>query len=110
VSTLTSTDGSGNSATFNRAYTYETARNHLQGRGFLGFAKRTVVDDRLGYNLKTIETYKQNFPFIGALDSLEQRQSSGTRIAYTQNTWSQLSWGTGDTARAFPYLSATSTD
>ncbi|MCX7054479.1 MAG: FG-GAP-like repeat-containing protein, partial [Proteobacteria bacterium] len=110
VSSLTSTDGSGNNATFASTYTYETARLHLQGRGFLGFARRTVVDNRLSYNLKTIDVYKQNFPYIGALESREQRQGTGTRISFVQNTWTQLTWGTTGTARAFPYVSTTTAD
>jgi YD repeat-containing protein len=110
VSSLNATDGSGNNSTFNLTYTYETARLHLQGRGFLGFAKRNVVDDRLSYNLKTLETYKQIFPYIGALDAREQRQGSGTRIGFVQNTWSSLTWGATGTARAFPYVSASTAD
>ena len=112
VSSLTSSDGTGNNSTFSLTYTYETARLHLQGRGFLGFAKRTVVDDRLSYNFKTIDTYKQTFPYIGVLESREQRQGggAGSRFSFVQNTWSTLTWGSTNTARAYPYISASTTD
>ncbi len=110
VNKLTASDLSGNDATYDQTFTYEAARKDLQGRGFLGYAKRTGVDNRVGYNLKTIETYRQDFPYIGALASLEQQQSSGTRIALTTNTWSNLLYGSGYAARSFPYVSSSTTD
>ncbi len=111
VSTATATDGTGNNTNYTLNYTYETARIHRSGRGFLGFAKRNVVDSRLGYNVKTVDTYRQDYPYIGAPASRELRQSGGTRVSLTTNTWSNLSWGTaGSTQRNFPYVSTQSVD
>jgi RHS repeat-associated protein len=105
VNGLTATDASGTGSTFTLTFSYDTGRLDLPGRGFLGFAKRTVVDSRLGYNLKTIETYEQSFPYIGALTSVERQQSNGTRISLATNTWDNLSWGTaGSTELRFPYV------
>ncbi len=111
VTGLTATDGSGTGSTFTQTFTYEAAQLDLPGRGFLGFGKRTVVDSRLGYNIKTIETYEQGFPYIGNLASVEQRQSNGTRISLATNTWDNLSWGTaGSTEYRFPYARVRAVD
>jgi RHS repeat-associated protein len=110
VSALTTTDGRGYDSTYSLGYTYEAARINRQGRGFLGFAKRTVTDPRLGYNLRTIESYRQDYPYIGALASLERQQSSGTRISLTSHTWNALNYSSGSAARAYPYLASQSTD
>ena len=105
VNSLTATDGSGTGSTFTLTFMYDSGRVDLPGRGFLGFAKRTVVDSRSGYNVKTIETYEQSFPYIGALASVEQQQSNGTRISLATNTWDNLSWDTAtDKERRFPYV------
>lgn len=110
VSQMSQSDGSGTGSNYDTNFTYEGARKDLQGRGFLGFAKRTAVDTRMGYNQRTIETWKQDFPYIGALASVERQQSGGTRIALASNTWSSLSFGTGFDARRYPYVSASTTD
>jgi RHS repeat-associated protein len=105
VSTLTATDGTGNNSTFTLAHTYEAARDHLRGRGFLGFEKRNVVDSRLGYNIKTLDTYRQDFPYIGALASRERKRSTGQRLSLESNTWDHLLWGAaGSTERRFPFV------
>jgi YD repeat-containing protein len=110
VKTLTQTDGSASGTTFNVSYTYAGARADFNGRGFLGFETRTIVDGSAGYNLRTIETSRQDFPFIGALSALELQQSGGTRIRRTTNTWASLTYGSGTTERRFPYVSSSSTD
>ena len=110
VSQMTASDGSGHDTTATLGFSYEAARRDLQGRGFLGFAKRTVIDSTLGYNLKSIETYRQDFPYVGALASRERQQSTGTRLAYTANSWAALSYGTGYATRSYPYIASSSTD
>ena len=110
VSQIARTDGSGNSTTAALNFTYEAARSDLQGRGFAGFAKRTTVDTALGLNRRTIETYQQSFPYIGAPATVELQQSSGTRIGYTSHTWSNLSYGTGYGTYWYPYIASTTTD
>ena len=108
VQKLTATDGSGAGTTFDQTFSYEAARKHAQGRGFLGYAKLTRTDSRNG--IRDIGTFRQAFPYIGALASRELKQSDGTRISYTQNTWDTLAFSTGFDARAYPYVKASSTD
>jgi RHS repeat-associated protein len=112
VNSLDATDGTSTGSKYTLTFAYESARLDLPGRGFLGFGKRTIVDSRMGYNLKTIETYNQDFPYIGALMSVEQKQSTnGLRMSLTTNTWASLSWGTvGSTERRFPYVSVREVD
>ena len=104
VSQLTLTDGSGTTATYANTYTYEGARRHLQGRGFLGFAKRIVTDGSAGYNQRTEESYQQDFPYTGLLDSVILKQSSGAKIREIINSWWALSDGSGYDTRFYPYV------
>ncbi len=104
VKLLTATDRTGYGSTYTLGYTYEGARVNRQGRGFLGFAKRVTTDSRNGYNTKTEEAYLQSFPYTGLLASSTLKQSSGSKLRETTNTWATLSWSTPE-SRSFPYLS-----
>ena len=110
VSTLSATDGTGYDSTYSLQFSYEGARRNTQGRGFLGFAKRTVIDDRLGYNLRTLESYRHDFPYIGAPQSVERQKAGGARISLTTLTWQNLSAGTGYEIRRYPYVATSVTD
>jgi len=110
VSALATTDGTGYGSTYSLQFSYEGARRNTQGRGFLGFAKRTVVDGRLGYNLRTLESYRQDFPYIGALQSLERQKANGPRISLTTLTWQNLMAGAGYEVRRYPYVASSTTD
>ncbi len=79
-----------------------------QGRGFLGFAKRITTDSRNGYNTRTEDVYLQSFPYTGLPASSTLKQSSGSKLRETTNTWASLSWGPTE-PRSFPYPSASST-
>lgn len=68
-------------------YTYEGAQTDLHGRGFLGFAKRTIKDQQTGF--LTTETYRQAFPFIGVPQTTVVTQSSGTPVEKVFNHWRQ---------------------
>lgn len=109
VKKLTVTDGSGTGASFDTEYYYRGAKVDTHGRGHLGFATREVTDRSAGYNIKTIETYRQDFPYVGALASIEQRQSDGTVISSASQTWNTLSYGSGTATRKFPYIQASTT-
>lgn len=105
VSSVSATDATGNGSSYALTFTYEAGRMRADGRGFVGFGKRTIVDSRLGYNIKRIETYNQTYPYIGTLATVEQQQSTGTRMSLLTNTWASLSSGTvGSTERSFPYV------
>ncbi|MBI2778711.1 MAG: VCBS repeat-containing protein, partial [Gammaproteobacteria bacterium] len=88
------------------AYTYGTSSIDRNGRGFLGFASITAVDKRAGLSdITTVTGYKQNFPFIGLVSSIQKKQD--TALLYSvSNTWSSRS---SDAKRDFPYIS-TSTE
>ena len=107
VSRLRQTDGSGTGAAFDLAYSYETARVHHQGRGWLGFATRTTRDDRLNYDLELKETYSQTFPYIGLLASRVLKRQSGSVLSDVVNTWASVASGTPlVNERRLPYLVA----
>ncbi|MGH8222468.1 MAG: SpvB/TcaC N-terminal domain-containing protein, partial [Woeseiaceae bacterium] len=55
-------------------YKYFTAREHVQGRGYLGMGTREITDSRNG--VFTTETFKQDFPYTGALATVTVKQSS----------------------------------
>jgi RHS repeat-associated protein len=73
VRTVTITPVGGTAHTL--TYSYANARRHLQGRGFLGMGSRTVTDSRNG--IHTTETYRQDFPFVGAMATATTRQPPG---------------------------------
>ena len=108
VKLLTATDRTGGNSTYTLAYTYEGARREVQGRGFLGFAKRIAIDSRLGYNLKSEDVYLQSFPYTGLLASTTLKQSSGTKVREQINTWTPLTWAPPE-PRYYPYLSSSVT-
>ena len=108
VKLVTATDRTGGNSTYTLAYTYEGARREVQGRGFLGFAKRIAIDSRLGYNLKSEDVYLQSFPYTGLLASTTLKQSSGTKVREQINTWTPLTWAPPE-PRYYPYLSSSVT-
>jgi RHS repeat-associated protein len=104
VKQLTATDGTGEGSTYTLSFNYAGAREHLQGRGFAGFASRIVTDGRAGYNVKTEEDYRQDFPYVGLPAAMRLKQSSGTLMREVINSWNALSYSSGTSARSFPYL------
>lgn len=101
-----STAGNGVGGTYSLTYNYFNANAHRQGRGFLGFGKRTVADSRSG--IFTEEIYNQSaadFHSIGAPSSIVVKQSAaGAKIEDTALTWSFLA-PAGSETRRFPYVS-----
>lgn len=73
VAQLRTSDGVG--GYYTKQYRYLGARTDLAGRGFLGFEQRTVVDVPRG--LTTVESYRQDFPFIGQLESSVLAHTAG---------------------------------
>jgi RHS repeat-associated protein len=102
----TQTNSNGIGGTFTQTYQYEQAREHLQGRGFLGFAKRTLTDSRTGIRIE--ESYLQDaseYQTIGARSAIRIRQPSSTLISEQVNTWSKFTFGSGTAERRYPYVS-----
>jgi len=68
------------SSNYKFTYFYTEARRHAAGRSYLGMGWREFVDDRDGSQI--IETYKQAFPVVGAIESLRLFQSAGGTKAF----------------------------
>ena len=86
VKQYTASDGIGGSyAVF---HNYVGARAHAQGRGFLGFASRSTVDNR--NNVKNTTIFRQDFPYIGLAYESTTYQSDNTVIAQATNTLAEL--------------------
>ena len=99
VQEVASDDGVGGQA--RTTYAYEGARAHLQGRGFLGFARMTAVDEQTG--IETTTDYLQDFPFIGRVAATEARLADGTLISRAADTWEEKPTNGGLTR--FPFVS-----
>lgn len=87
-------------------YEYQGAQYHLQGRGFMGYGKRTVTDVEKG--ITTEESYKQQFPFAGAVASSESYQAAdpAKKLASNSNTWSQKTLSLFDDQIILPYVNS----
>jgi YD repeat-containing protein len=105
VGSYQSNSGIASPDTYTVSYKYQGARVHAQGRGFVGFAKRTRTDNRPGNQLGTVEFYRQDFPYIGNLASSTVYQPNGvTKISEINNTYEAkvLDASAGNT-RLLPY-------
>ena len=100
VEEVSTDDGVGGQA--RTTYAYEGARVHVQGRGFLGFSRMTAVDQQTG--IETVTDYRQDFPFIGAVEASETRLSDGTKVRTSANTWTETLLNGGLTS--FPHVSS----
>ena len=98
VQEVATDDGLGGQA--RTTYSYEGARAHFQGRGFLGFARMTSVDVQTG--IETVTDYHQDFPFIGQVAATEQRLSDGTSISRVTDAWEEKPLNGGRTT--FPFV------
>jgi RHS repeat-associated protein len=108
VSTYTESDGMGGS--YNFAYTYSDARVDTQGRGFLGFATRTVTDSRTG-NVETT-SFDQTFPYVGMVTQDKVDKSNGDHIRETDNGGAELlslAPGSDGSQRYFPFFDTSTT-
>ncbi|MCG8694974.1 MAG: hypothetical protein MI806_27520, partial [Minwuiales bacterium] len=92
-------DGVGGQAVTN--YTYEGARVHAQGRGFMGFRFIDAEDVQTG--IVTTTKYRQAFPFSGQVQATESYLPNGTTLKKVDNTFASLPLNGGKTV--FPYVS-----
>ena len=85
-------------------YRYAGLKRELGGRGDLGFASITAVND--DQDVSVITTYRQTFPLIGLTDTDETRQTSTNRLL--ARTTRQYHQDTGTAAgTVFPHLDQT---
>jgi RHS repeat-associated protein len=93
-------------------YKYFTAREHVQGRGYLGMGTREITDSRNG--VFTTETYRQDFPYIGAPATVSVKQSSAPTAKTIQSVAHSYSYhtlsATAGNERYLPYRSQTVTN
>jgi len=101
VATHTVNDGLGNNYAF--TYNYGGAKEHLLGRGRLGFRWMYVQDSTTGVQNTTF--FRQDFPFIGVVSSSETDDSTGVMWAQVVNTWSSRNNHTPVTNVYFVFLS-----
>jgi RHS repeat-associated protein len=87
-------------------YFYEGARSHVQGRGFLGFARRTVTPT-FGHLVRVEELLQDPLAFerVGSLSRITLQQKSGAPVSRTTFTWGTHVYGTGPQTRRFAYPS-----
>jgi Salmonella virulence plasmid 65kDa B protein len=99
--TVTASDGIG--GLYSLTYSYTGAQVNLQGRGLTGFTTRSVVDSR--NSISVTETYRHDFPFIGALVKRETNQPGGTLIHRLHNdNWLSVDGGSGSESYKLPYV------
>ena len=103
VRSFTASTGIRMPSTYTQSYSYSGARINLQGRGFVGFASRRVVDSRNG--LVSVTHFRQEFPYTGMLAQADSFQSDGsTLIERTQNALAVKTFGSGTEAHYFPFI------
>ncbi len=92
-------------------YYYEGAKGHVQGRGFLGFARRTATPSN-GSPVR-VEDYLQDPAEIATLGAPSQttlQQRSGAPLVRTSYVWGRHNFGVGQQTRAFAYPSQVTTE
>src|SRR5690606_4273289 len=86
------------------SYYYEGAKLHAHGRGFLGFARRTITPGDAGP--VRVEEYLQDadaYATLGAPWRVTLQQRSGAPLLRTTTAWSRHSYGSGYESRSFGY-------
>ena len=107
VKQVQSTDGVGGHYT--QTYTYTGAHRNVQGRGFLGFATRTIADSRTGvvttesYN-NTTDASGNGWELTGKLTEQKiQQWAGGPVLSDIVNTWASMAPDNA-TNRHYPYI------
>ncbi|MHB8811832.1 MAG: FG-GAP-like repeat-containing protein, partial [Steroidobacteraceae bacterium] len=104
VKNVTFSDPSNQPAgTYTSTYSYSDAATNIQGRGFVGFATKTVADSRTG----VYETlgYVQDFPDSGIVESDVATQNGNSQETVFSRTYSIANYTLGG-ERAFPVVTA----
>ncbi|MBX3568382.1 MAG: hypothetical protein KF914_10010 [Rhizobiaceae bacterium] len=72
-------------------YSYAAARIQVDGRGWLGFQRSTLIDSQS--MMPTDTYYHQDFPFTGAIDRIVMRAQNGGTLQENRDTLECLSGG-----------------
>jgi RHS repeat-associated protein len=90
VTAMVESDGAG--GTWTTTFRYTNGRVSRVGRGFLGFEVRRATDSRYtalhGVEVHSDTTFRQDFPFIGAVAGGVTARADGHRIRTIDTTWS----------------------
>ena len=86
VSSASAANGLGGNFATN--YLYRGAKAHLRGGGFMGFRQVEATDSQTA--IKTVTTFRQDYPFHGLPITALKTQSSGAMLSQVANTWSDL--------------------
>jgi RHS repeat-associated protein len=91
VTAMTESDGAG--GTWTTTFRYTNGRVSRVGRGFLGFEVRRATDSRYaalhGVEVHSDTTFRQDFPFIGAVAGGVTARADGHRIRTVDTTWAR---------------------
>ena len=107
VSQVDSDNGVG--GTYSSTYEYLGGKYHAKGRGFLGFRQYKVRDEQICQTtnasicVEQTQTFRQDFPFIGALKE-DKKVLGSVVLNETTNTYDDKSWGPQYSRRYFPFL------
>ncbi|MBV7330175.1 VCBS repeat-containing protein [Chloroflexi bacterium TSY] len=84
-------------------YRYAGLKLDVRGRGILGFAERTVIDEETGIVVTT--EHAQQFPYTGLVLRKVTKQNDGQKLSETNNTFV----ASGDTTKGpvFPHITLT---
>ena len=74
------------------SYFYNQMLMQAAGRGMLGFASLTTVDDQSGIHTQT--RYRQDWPYIGVPLDTTVTTSDGKTLSSAHNTWAVATFGT----------------
>ncbi|MDB6045686.1 MAG: hypothetical protein JWM63_4237 [Gammaproteobacteria bacterium] len=104
VKSVTASDGTGPGNTYTLTVTYKGAQEDASGRGFLGFAQRTIQDSRTGQFEQV--SYDQAFPLTGWVvgDNLYQADNTTLIRSTARDVRSLQLDNTANNQRALPYL------
>ncbi len=102
VSQVISDNGIGSTNT--TTYSYEGAKIHRMGKGFLGFAKTTITDNASGIITETQTGYNGTY-FYPQVNTIIKKLSTGT-VEQTSNTWTEKVLDI-TAKRIYPYTQST---
>ncbi len=104
----------GNEQTGYRAtdYTFSGAQYHLQGRGFMGYGKRTSTTQiSANETIKSVEEFEQHFPIAGAAKKQSQywtdKNAVERLLSSSTNNWLSKNLTQFSSSIHMPYLQST---
>jgi len=91
AASVSTSDGTGGNAVTN--YTYAGAKSHQLGGGFLGFRQVSAHDSQA--HIRSVTTYRQNYPYHGQPLSSQKFTDSGVLLSQSTITYADQLLNTG---------------